>query len=265
MILDRVQRENGVPLHQQLSRLLQQEIGAGTWAAGSLIPSEHDLCAHYGVSRTVVRQALGDLAALGLLYRVKGKGTYVAHRKLEEKFVQRSDGFYREMTGRGLRVMTTTLEQALVMPPAHVRRQLGLGERAQVVKIDRLRGVEGDLLLFVQTYIPARLCPGLEDSDLSGCSLYALLRERYGLDIASGRRTVEAVQARAPISSLLDVAKGSPLLKIESVSYLPGGQPVEYYEAWHRGDRSKFEIEMIGTGGAVVHPAVWEAPGDAAP
>lgn len=226
-------------------QLLQDEIETGTWSADDPIPSEHELCDIYGVSRTVVRQALGGLAADGLLYRVKGKGTFIAPRKLEEKFIQRSDGFYREMTSRGLSVTTAVLEQRSVLPPPHVRHSLQLGEHEQTVKIDRLRSVQGQVLLFVQTYIPHDLCPDLVGEDLAIGSLYALLRERYGLGVASGRRTVEAVLAHPPISTLLEVRKGAPLLKIDSVSYLADGRPLEYYEAWHRADRSKFEIEVV--------------------
>jgi GntR family transcriptional regulator len=188
---------------------------------------------------------LGALVSNGLLYRVKGKGTFVAPRKLEEKFIQRSDGFYREMTSRGLSVTSSVLAQETVVPPPHVRHHLQLKEEDRTIKIDRLRSVEGQVLVFVQTYIPYDLCPDLLGADLVAGSLYAYLRERCGLSVASGRRTVEAVLAHPPISTLLEVHKGAPLLKIESVSYLADGRPLEYYEAWHRADRSKFEIEMV--------------------
>jgi GntR family transcriptional regulator len=185
------------------------------------------------------------LVAEGLLYRVKGKGTFVARRKIEEKFIQRSDGFYNDMTARGLLVSTVVLNQCVVPPPPHVRQCLGLGGGDTAIKVDRLRSVDGAVLLFVQTYLPAALCPDLAGVDLSSGSLYALLRERYGLAVAAGTRTVEAVRAHPPLTALLGVERGAPLLKIDSVSFLEDGRPLEYYEAWHRGDRSKLEIEML--------------------
>jgi len=185
------------------------------------------------------------LVSEGLLYRVKGKGTYVARRKLEEKFIQRSDGFFREMTSRGYKVNSRVLEQRIAIPPPHVRAALHLEAGDLTIKIDRLRSIDDEILLFVQTYIPERLCPALVDVDLSNCSLYGLLRERYNLVVASGTRTVEAVGAQAALGRLLQVEKGAPLLKIESTSYLADNTPLEYYEAWHRGQRSKFEIEVV--------------------
>ena len=72
--------------------------------------------------------------------------------------------------------------------------------------------------MFVQTYVPYRLCPDLAKTDVSQGSLYALLRDHYGLAIASGKRLVEAVSAHTRVSGLLEVRSGAPLLKIESVS-----------------------------------------------
>ena len=122
---------------------------------------------------------------------------------------------------------------------------LALTESSRTIKIGRLRLLDDEIMLFVETYLPHELCSGLGDLDLSSVSLYDLLRERYGLTVATGRRTIEAVAAQAPLTRLLKVEKGAPLLKIESTSYLADGRPLEYYEAWHRGNRSKFEIEVV--------------------
>jgi GntR family transcriptional regulator len=241
----RIRRDVPIPYYYQLIRLLEDDIEAGKWSTGDLVPSEHELCAIYGVSRTVVRQALGTLVARGLLLRVKGKGTFIAPRKLEEKFVQRSDGFFREMAGRGLTVTSQVLDQRVIAPAPHIRQAMGLEDGSSVIKIDRLRSVESQVLLFVQTYIPYDLCPGLLGADLSTGSLYALLREEYGLSVDSGKRWLEAVTAHPPLTTVLEVPRGAPLLKIESVSYLADGRALEFYEAWHRADRSRFEIEMV--------------------
>jgi len=258
-----IRRDVPIPYYYQLSQRLREEIEGGVRVADAPIPSEHELCAAYGISRTVVRQALGALVADGLLYRVKGKGTFVARRKLEETCVQRSDGFYREMTMRGLTVLTTVLDQRVAPPPPHVRHALRLREDDATVKIDQLRSVAGDVLLFVQTYVPATLCPGLVADDLSAVSLYGLLWERYGLEVAAGTRTVEAVLAHPPLTALFGVARGDPLLKIDSVSYLADGWPLEYDEAWHRGDCSKLEIEIIISSGTTSTPSTARRSGRA--
>lgn len=240
-----IRRDIPIPYYYQLMQLLREDIVSGLLAADTPIPSEHTLCATYGISRPVVRQALGELVSEGLLYRVKAKGTYVARRKLTEKFVQRSEGFYGEMTRRGYRVASQILLQRVLQPPSYVLAALGLKEGIAVTVIDRLRSVDDETVVYVRTYIPCDLCPDLVEVDLANLSLYALLHERYGLKLATGTRMVEAVTAQPPLHKLLGVKKGSPLLKIVSTSYLSDGRPLEYYEAWHVGYRCTFELEVV--------------------
>jgi hypothetical protein len=46
-------------------------------------------------------------------------------------------------------------------------------------------------------------------------------------------------------ASLLGIERGDPLLLLDSVSFSEDGQPIEYYHALHRGDRSRFEVELV--------------------
>jgi GntR family transcriptional regulator len=71
------------------------------------------------------------------------------------------------------------------------------------------------------------------------------LEEKYGLEIARGRRTLEVVSANEYEASLLEVEENAPLVLLNSVSYLKDGRPIEYFHALHRGDRSKFEVELV--------------------
>lgn len=70
-------RDSADPLHQQLSELLARRIASGQYQPGEMIPPERELCEQYGVSITTVRKAVLDLAALGLVERAVGRGTYV--------------------------------------------------------------------------------------------------------------------------------------------------------------------------------------------
>lgn len=62
---------------------LQREIESGALAAGERLPTEHQLCDRFGVSRTVVREAISGLRASGLVEARKGRGVYV--RAAEER------------------------------------------------------------------------------------------------------------------------------------------------------------------------------------
>jgi GntR family transcriptional regulator len=241
----RIDYRSALPYYVQLKESLQQRIKLGEWKPGSRLPSEPDLCQAYGVSRTVVRQALRDLELEGVIARRKGKGTFVAEPKISENLVQKLTGFYQDMVDRGHQPVTQVLAHKVVPANQTVAYRLNLNPGTRIFLIDRLRFVDDEPILFVTTYIPHALCPKLADADLSNQSLYAFLENECGLVIAHGRRTVEAVAADEHMSKLLQVPLGAPLIQLESVSYLEDGTPLEYYIAFHRGDRSRFEVELV--------------------
>ncbi len=65
-------------LTAELVSRLTEEITSGNLAAGARLPTEHEMMASFGVSRTVVREALAVLRAEGLVQSRQGSGVYVS-------------------------------------------------------------------------------------------------------------------------------------------------------------------------------------------
>lgn len=257
-----INRDAPVPLYVQVKESLREQIESGVWKPGDRIPGESDLCEIFDVSRTVVLQALKELSFEGLIVRRQGKGTFVAEPKIEESLVQKLTGFYQDMQDRGLTPVTQVLNQARSTSSPKVAARLGLRPGQEVIEIERLRFVDGDPIVLVTTYLPYHLCPQLLEAELSRQSLYAFLERSCGLVIARGRRTIEAVPAGSREAELLRIEPNAPLIRLVSVSYLGDGTPLEYYEALHRGDRSRFEVELIRIREQGLHR---EALGEGAP
>lgn len=240
-----IDRTSPIPYYAQVAQILHERIKGGTWKTGDRLPSEAELCQMFNVSRPVIRQALRELMTGGLVIRHKGRGTFVAPPKIREGLFQRLGGFYQDMVDKGYTPVTRVLKQEVVPANLKVASQLRIDQGTPVVEIERVRSIEDEPIVWVVTFIPYSLCPALVNADLSRQSLYALLENQYGLVIARGRRTLEAVAAQEYEARLLKVAVGSPLVSLNSVSYLSDGTPLEYYHALHRGDRSQFEVELI--------------------
>jgi GntR family transcriptional regulator len=137
------------------------------------------------------------------------------------------------------------LKQQVRPADAQVAARLNLRAGARIVEIERLRFVQDEPVVLTTTFLPHALVPGLEEADLTHRSLYEYLEAECGLALARGQRTIEAVAADARQARLLRVRKGAPLVFLQSVSYLADGRPIEYYLALHRGDRSRFEVELL--------------------
>jgi GntR family transcriptional regulator len=215
------------------------------WVAGDQIPGEQDLCELYQVSRTVVRQALQELEQEGVISRRKGKGTFISPPKISEGLVQKLTGFYQDMVERGLKPVTKVLHQNVSPANEKVARFLNVETGAMLIDIQRLRYIDDEPIQLVTTYIPYEVCPSLATIDLTNRSLYEYLEKEGNVFIAKGRRYIEAVLANDNEAELLCVEPGAPLLMLDSISFSDRGQPVEYYHAVHRGDRSRFEVELF--------------------
>ena len=234
-----------IPYYLQLIDSLREKIQQKVWIPGGQIPGEQDLCEHYRISRTVVRQALKELEVDGTIIRRKGKGTFVAEPKISEGLVQKLTGFYQDMVERGLIPGTRVLHQAVAPVTEKIGKQLGITAGSSVVVIQRLRFINDEPIQLVTTYIPEHFCPQLINEDLSNQSLYDYMEKQCGLVLARACRFIESVAANEIEAKLLDIERGAPLLMLDSISYLGDGTPVEYYHALHRGDRSRFEVELV--------------------
>ena len=63
-------------LTEQVVAALAARIASGAIAAGAKLPSESELVGEYGVSRTVIREAISQLRARGLVATHRGIGTF---------------------------------------------------------------------------------------------------------------------------------------------------------------------------------------------
>ncbi len=242
---DSVDRTSPLPYYIQVRDILRENIQDGVWQPGDQIPGEPELCRTFNVSRTVIRQALNEMVHKGLILREKGKGTFVATPKISESLVGQLTGFHQDMVEQGYNPVARVLRQSIVPANSKVAGYLNVELGSQIIEIERLRFIEDVPIQLVTTYLPYALCSELVTADFSHQSLYAYLEEQCGIMIARGRRSIEAVPANEYEARHLNVRKGAPLILLDSVSYLDDGTPVEYYHAVHRGDRAKFEVELV--------------------
>jgi GntR family transcriptional regulator len=243
-----IQRDVNIPYYEQLKRLIVQQIAADGLEPGHLLPSEGELCERYGVSRTVVRQAVGDLVNEGVLQRMRGKGTFVGRPKLREQFIESTVGFFEDLTAHGQTVASVVLSLDLVSATEKVAKALEMETGEQCIELSRVRSVNGDVVALANSYINSsdtRLLTDLRSADLTTASLYRFLEERWNMRIESGHRSLEGTTAKGVVARVLELRQGAPLLYIESVGRDARGVPVEHFQAWHRADRTRLEMDVV--------------------
>jgi GntR family transcriptional regulator, N-acetylglucosamine utilization regulator len=243
-----IDKASPVPYYHQLRQLIEGAVSSGALPVGEQIPTEAALCERFDVSRTVVRQALSDLERDGLLSRIKGKGTFVARPKLTELVAQSLTSLHEDLTARGERLETKVLRREIEPVSPHVAEMLGLPESEQIVLLERLRLLNGEPLVVTTAYMPHSLCAAILELDLTDRSLFEIYERDLGFKLRRGTRAIEARSANREVAQHLGIREGSPVLIFTGVTYLDDDRPLEYFTGAHRGDRSRFEVELFRPG-----------------
>jgi GntR family transcriptional regulator len=230
-----------VPKYFQLREILLDLIEGGELRVGAAIPSERELCQRYGLSRMTVRQAVDHLVSEGRLYRVPGKGTFVARPKIEMSL--RMSSFTEDMVRRGMHPGSRDLDRRVIRAGGYLARSLGIAAGTDVHYVERLRTADGEPMALERSHIPVTVAPDLNAQQLSDRSLYDLLENRYGVVLDGGEQSIEAGIVDPADAELLDLPRGSAVLLLQRRSYA-GGTCVELAVSTYRADRYQLRTSL---------------------
>jgi len=240
--LDKLKRESSVPLYAQLGDILRERISSGEWKVDQMIPSENDLARMYGISRVTVRSVVNELANDGLLYRVQGKGTFVARSKLE-MYGPAWGGVSRQLIASGKTITTTLIDFALVTPSDYMAKKLGITKDTLVRYICRVRYADGEPISIHKTWIPNQLCESLKSTDVVETTLCDVMNYRFGLHSQGINETLEVVHATDFEAQLLNIEVGAPVILMEGLGLDKVGHAYQLAKIIFSGDRVKLKFD----------------------
>ncbi|MEV0071658.1 MULTISPECIES: GntR family transcriptional regulator [unclassified Amycolatopsis] len=210
---------------------------------GSPIPTERALAGEFTVSRTTVRQALADLTAEGRLHRVQGKGTFAAEPKLAQRLQLSS--YTEDMRKQGLKPSSKLLEIEELPVEGELAKLLGIRQGAKILRLRRLRLADAQPMALETTHLPLGRFRGLRKHISAGGSLYAVLREHYGVELERAEETIETSLAGPEEAEMLGADVGMPVMMLTRHSFATDGKPVEFARSVYRGDRYKFVTTLL--------------------
>lgn len=238
-----INKKSHVPIYFQLEEAIKEQIEKGILKPGDLLPSEREYAEEIGVSRMTVRQAITKLVHDGFLYRIQGKGTYVAEGKIEQPLA-RITSFTEDMIRRGLKPGSQLLSFETITASPSIAKQLEINEHSPVYEIRRIRLADGVPIALETTYIDANLCRGLDEDIITNQSLYEFIEGHLQLKIANATQSIESSIADIDEVQYLDINKGAPVLLIEQRTFLENSVPVEIVKSVYRADRYKFKVQL---------------------
>ncbi len=235
-------RDKAIPLYYQLETILRNKITSGDYSPDRPLPSEDALAEEYEVSRITVRQALSSLEQDGLVIRQRGKGTFVSENTHTLE-LPRFTGSIEDLILMGKRTKTKVIESSWIDPPDIIRQRLKVKD-AKVLRIEKIRHIEGDPFSHVFNYLPPELGNKLPMALVKSKPMLMILEDELGVRANEAEQSVEATIADVADASLLDIRVGDPLLKAERTVYDVKGNPVEYVTVVYRADKYAFTMKL---------------------
>lgn len=239
-----ISRKSETPLYVQLAEELEAAMLRGDHKPGDRLPTEQGLAERYGVNRHTAGQAYNHLQGKGLVYRVKGRGTYVRPGRIEYRIAQKMS-------------FSDSVSRAGMQPFHRVTgvRQIGaygrIAEDMTVPVGERLVAYEGvsfagEVPLGCGTkYLREKLFPGIY-----GLLLYrghesrsALIKARYGVELRRARSVFEIEPAEGETTQRLGVPPGAALLKVGALDTLKDGTPAQWGVSFFRGDAARMYVD----------------------
>jgi GntR family transcriptional regulator len=236
------QGTNGLPAYKKIQTVILKRVESGQLKPGDMVDSERELARIHGVSLMTARHALAGLEREGMVVRRRGAGTFVAPPKIHFNKLM---SYTEQMSGRGLNVSSKVISLSVVNTEHEVAARLALPSGSPLVKLERLRMGGSEPFAIETCYLSAVDFPNLTRSRLDRVSLFSILEHNYGLEIGHADEEVDITTADPHSARVLNIAHGTPLLRIRQEIYSTQGKVAIYVLGLYRSDRHTLLIRRF--------------------
>lgn len=233
-------------LHERIYADLLRKIKEHLYDEGDMLPTENEMEGIYNASKAPIRQALTRLHKEGFIIRKAGKGTFVAGRSSWPHV--NLGGHAEEFAAKGklLYCKTLSVEPVLITAAEEAYMQQPVGTSA--LYVERVRYYQDAPVHYLQHYIldsGLKLQERLRQEGNFSSLLY--LYDKYGIRISKTDDELEAVAASDSVAAQLQVAEGTPLLRINRCTYRDDGSLLEFVRFYILTDNWKYRAHYRST------------------
>lgn len=219
-------------VYLKVHNLLKNGINAGFYRHGESLPAEIDLARQLNVSRNTLRKALKILQDDGFLECRHGAGNFVSDKGINVNFLQNLKGF-SEIAGEAkMAAKNNVLKFEIQSASPEIANALALKFKEQVYFISRLRCVNGSPVELENSWISAKRFTDLTLESVK-CSLYDYFEKHCNLHISGAYLHYSPLLPSVEISTLLNIRKDTPIIKVQSRSVDIMNLPVLFSENYN--------------------------------
>lgn len=218
----------------------------GSSLEGEALPGERELAEKYSAKRSTVQYALRKLAEQGVVYRARGRGTFmrksnVPVMNISYSTLQGGKGISALVRSYGIKSRSVVLVYGTITGNRFLESKLDLEEGEPVFALHRVRYGNDEPIAIEYTYVPKRLFPGIESEDFSKLSLYNYMESRGHFPDKYDKR-IRVVKLFPKEARYLELPVDAPAFSFELIGVDKERRPVEYTESFVRCDKAEFRF-----------------------
>jgi GntR family transcriptional regulator len=236
-----IEKPPGQSRYGALAAALRQRIMAGEWQPGSALPAEQALAGQHGVALGTMRQALALLVEQGLIERIHGRGTFVRAGLSGAPMLR----FFRFGDGSSAEIPKSHIVSRQTLPAsATVAHMLGLTAGDPVLRLQRLRRLDGVPRLIEEIWLALPLCAALQDSDTAswGDLLYPQMATVCGVHVHRVVDQISFGRLGAADAKALQLPTAHPCAIVQRQAFDLSGRCIEWRSS--RGDAHAFHYTV---------------------
>ena len=221
--------------YESIYQTIKDEILAGSYVSGDLLPSENEYTKRFGCTRNTIRRALAMLTQEGFLLPRHGRGVQVIWQPQKGRSIFSLGGIesLREAADRNQVSMKTRVvrfEERICDEKLSELTGFDVGEH--LLFVERVRKINGEAIILDTNYFLKSETEGLT-AEIAEHSIYRYLEEVRGMNITTSLRRVTAEKAVKRDYRYLDLQEYDFLLVITGQVFNSSGVMFEYTQSRH--------------------------------
>ena len=240
--------EDGIA-YRTLAAELRSALSRGEFTQGRRLPTEAELTAAHGLSRQTVRRALQDLVAEGLVYRVRGRGTFATGISPGSRYL-RSFGSVEDLLAYAEDSTMETVRPLERRVDVELASRLRLDSDEVMVALTR-RAHDGVPFSVSRIAFPVEIGRGIARTgalgtagEVTAATALSVVDAVAAHPIARADQSVTAVRVPGDLHALLGLDPGDPALRIDRLYSDSTGRPVELAVSWFHPERYAYRVEL---------------------
>jgi GntR family transcriptional regulator len=233
------------PLYVQIAAKLAAQIAKGEHPVGSLLPTEAELQQQFHVSRYVVRQGIQHLRSMGLVTARKGVGTRVEAREAAARFLltMHSVGDIRQYA-TGMRLEIQEIDETVLRDSKAALIGARPGRRFLRIIGIRRRDRDNKPVSHAEIFIDDAFSAVKSQIPTVGTAIWEVIERQSGETLVEVEQQIDAVTLDGEHAHLLDVAEGTPALRVIRRYYVTGRRLVELSINLHPANRFSYNMRI---------------------